>query len=745
MKKRISCLLICAVMIVGLMPMSVYALDKDKYPYVAGTQITDETAEDVLGDGTVSYNPNENVLTLKNAAITADDEPYGIYAEGDLQIELVGENSITSSAVSDENICAAIYSQNGNIRIFAGENADDAVLTAAASPQDSDIDYSSYGILGQNIFIEDGVEVAAESSDASLKSGFKSCGISGDTVSITNATVNALAASGCYSYAIEGTKGITIENSDVTAQSISEVVYWEDYNVLHSGGIIASEEGNIHISGGTVKAQSNAADLLSVDIGSLSGSLTIDNNAVVHANYEDNGYTSAAEGGVGAGLMAYGDITINDAKVYTRGREATVSAGICSHENVIINGEVNAVGDRSDAPSLSSGGSFGVVAETGSVTINGGKVTASIDMTEPAVCSGICAYGDVTVNAGEVFASGSTAVPMDGVEADMSCAILSQAGDVVFAGETAKVTANGGYANYASAAIVAMAGNVNFLAGEVDLLGYIEYEDEEYWNIDCYGVIALSGEVQALSANSEKSASKGNIVFSGGNVRSLGNTGAFHLDGELIVEPSANLILTMKANDELVGVFETWGLAWEDYPQAVNEFLQAQDEGAEEIDGSPFTEKAVISNEIVSNWKSFSCSAQKVEPATYTLTFETNGGSSIAALTAEDGSVIDLSQYTPEKDGFIFTGWYSDNALTQKVTSVTLDSNITVYAGWTAEEAPAASEETPEAPDETPATSKDSTSPYTGSSETILLWVILLFASGGVISAMTFKKKKHSN
>lgn len=752
MIKRISCLLICAVMIVGLMPISVYALDKDKYPYVAGTQITDETAEDVLGDGTISYNPDENVLTLKNAAITADDKPYGIYAEEDLQIELVGENSITSSAVSDKNICAAIYSQNGNIRIFAGENADDAVLTAAASPQDSDIDYSSYGILGQNISIEDGVEVAAESSDASLKDGFKSCGISGGTVSITNATVNALAASGCYSYAIEGTKGVTIENSDVTAQSTSEVVYWKDYNVLHSGGIIASAEGNIHISGGTVKAQSNTADLLSVDIGSLSGSLTIDNNAVVLANYKNDGYASNDEGGVGVGLTAYGDITINDAKVYTRGREATVSAGICSHKNVIINGEVIAIGDRSNAPSLSSGGSFGVVAETGSVTINGGiVVVTSIGMTESAVCGGICAYGDVTVNAGEVFASGSTVALIDGVEADMSFAILSQTGDVVFAGETAKVTANGGYAKYASAAIVAMAGNVNFIAGDVDLIGYIDYAN--YYAIDCYGVIALSGAIQTRSGGNERSAAKGNIVFAGGNVRAVGNTGAFFLDGEFIADPSANLILAMKANDELVGKFETWGLALEDYPQAVNEFLQAQNEGAEEIDGSPFTEKAVISNEIVSNWKSFSCSAQKVEPATYSLTFETNGGSSIAALTAEDGSVIDLSQYTPVKDGFIFTGWYTDNALTQKVTSVTLDSNKTVYAGWTAKEAPVAPQEPTTSSDETSAppsdnasaASKDSTSPYTGSGNTILLWVILLCASGGVISAMTFKKKKQSN
>ena len=77
----------------------------------------------------------------------------------------------------------------------------------------------------------------------------------------------------------------------------------------------------------------------------------------------------------------------------------------------------------------------------------------------------------MTVNAGEIFASGSNAAPMDGVEADLSCGILSQTGNVVFAGETAKVMANGGYASNSSAAIVAMAGDVKFVAGEVDLLG----------------------------------------------------------------------------------------------------------------------------------------------------------------------------------------------------------------------------------------------------------------------------------
>ena len=730
MKRRIVNLLLCAVIIVGLMPVSISALDEDKYPYVAGTQITAETAGDVLGNGTVSYDPEENVLTLKNATITAENVPYGIYAEGELLIELIGKNSVISSGLSAQNICAAVYSQNGNIRIFAGENAADAVLTATSSPQTLEADYSSYGIYGKDIFIEDGVKVTAESSDASLKSDSKSCGISGSAISITNATVKAVAGSGCYSYAMVGTKGIEIKNSDVTAQSNSVIRSFEDDNVQHSGGIIAPTKGDIHISGGTVKAQSNEAEFLSVDIGSLNGSLTVDNKAVVQVNFQDSGFTSADDAGVGAGLMAYGDVTINDAQVYTRGREAVISAGVySSYGNVIINGEVNAIGDRSDAHSVSSGGSFGIFAETGSVTINGGKLTTSIGMTESAVCSGICAYGDVTVNAGEVFASGSNAVPMDGVEADLSCGILSQAGNVVFAGETAKVMVNGGYAGNFSAAVVAMAGDVEFLAGEVDLLGYIEYADN--YDIKCYGVVASSGEIQAMSVQSKKASSKGNIIFYDGNVQALGNTGAFYLDGEFIAQPSGNLILTMKANEELVGVFETWGLAWEDYPQAVKEFLQAQNESAEEIDGSPFTGKAVISKEIVNNWKSFSCSIQKLAPITYTLTFETNGGGSIAPLTAEDGSIVDLSEYTPKKDGFNFTGWYSDHNLTEKITSVTLDSNKTVYAGWEEEE--------------TTVISEDITSPNTGDSNTILIWVALLFVSGGILSTVTYRKKKPSN
>lgn len=70
-------------------------------------------------------------------------------------------------------------------------------------------------------------------------------------------------------------------------------------------------------------------------------------------------------------------------------------------------------------------------------------------------------------------------------------------------------------------------------------------------------------------------------------------------------------------------------------------------------------------------------------PVTYcTLTFETNGGDYIKPLRKLFRTVVDLDKYVPERDGYEFTGWYTDSALTNGVTKVRLTRNMTVYAGW---------------------------------------------------------------
>ena len=65
-----------------------------------------------------------------------------------------------------------------------------------------------------------------------------------------------------------------------------------------------------------------------------------------------------------------------------------------------------------------------------------------------------------------------------------------------------------------------------------------------------------------------------------------------------------------------------------------------------------------------------------------TLTFDTNGGDNIMPLRRLFKTVINLSSYVPEREGYEFLGWYSDAALTNRVTKVQLTRNMTVYAGW---------------------------------------------------------------
>lgn len=66
----------------------------------------------------------------------------------------------------------------------------------------------------------------------------------------------------------------------------------------------------------------------------------------------------------------------------------------------------------------------------------------------------------------------------------------------------------------------------------------------------------------------------------------------------------------------------------------------------------------------------------------YTITFETNGGSSINNLTLSQGAPLN-NLSAPQKAGFIFQGWYKDSGLTQPVKdNDTVTGNITLYANY---------------------------------------------------------------
>lgn len=72
-------------------------------------------------------------------------------------------------------------------------------------------------------------------------------------------------------------------------------------------------------------------------------------------------------------------------------------------------------------------------------------------------------------------------------------------------------------------------------------------------------------------------------------------------------------------------------------------------------------------------------------PVEYTLEFETNGGNVIAPVDVSYKSLISTSlPQTPTRDGYVFAGWYTNQALTNAYSNnMTMPGNdLVLYANW---------------------------------------------------------------
>lgn len=126
--------------------------------WIAGTQVTSDNSDDVLGDGTVHFDLLARTLTLEGANIHAPSG-YGIQTKfPDLKIELKGENFITA----DSGIGVRLQqgSGEGGVTILGGGSLD--------------IKASGVGLRSHlDLLLTDGVRITAESSEAIGFQGWK--------------------------------------------------------------------------------------------------------------------------------------------------------------------------------------------------------------------------------------------------------------------------------------------------------------------------------------------------------------------------------------------------------------------------------------------------------------------------------------------------------------------------------------------------------------------------------------------
>lgn len=67
----------------------------------------------------------------------------------------------------------------------------------------------------------------------------------------------------------------------------------------------------------------------------------------------------------------------------------------------------------------------------------------------------------------------------------------------------------------------------------------------------------------------------------------------------------------------------------------------------------------------------------------FTVSFDTDGGSAVESVKVMHSELVGQDT-VPVKEGWVFTGWYSDPACTQKwdLENDTVTGSMTLYAGW---------------------------------------------------------------
>ena len=254
MKKKLFAILLSIVMVAGLLPATALAAEPTVYDiWVDGVQVTSEN-KDNLFSGTVSYDPTTHTLSLNNATLDNDTmSDYGIKTTipSTLKIRLTGTNSITRT---DPGGGVGIYLNYSNSVEITGDGT--LVINVIGENYD--------GInTGADVKISDKARVIINSEGG--------LGIAGRMVEIDGATVDS---TGLYA-GIDAHWLKIINGADVTLKATQDgrngAYIWKDQEgnggdielaaskvkaTSYYPGLYAA--GNLTVNGGEVKCTSTA-------------------------------------------------------------------------------------------------------------------------------------------------------------------------------------------------------------------------------------------------------------------------------------------------------------------------------------------------------------------------------------------------------------------------------------------------------------------------------------------------------
>lgn len=216
--------------------------------WVAGKQVTKTNQNDVLGNGTVAYDPNTHTLTLKQADLTlSGDAEEGIYCC--IQSELADMLTITGTATlsnADGIITAGPLTLKDATLTFTGkinEDVGDDAIRAGRSDEDITIQNSKVTIAG-----------------TSVGGNFFQFGIRCGKLTVANSTLDVKANSSAIVVADE----MEVSGAGTVITAETDASEEQDYYALELGRLIMSHgldlvEGKMNESKKAKIAQSEQA------------------------------------------------------------------------------------------------------------------------------------------------------------------------------------------------------------------------------------------------------------------------------------------------------------------------------------------------------------------------------------------------------------------------------------------------------------------------------------------------------
>ena len=492
--------------------------------YVNGVDVLNDDDKSVeCGEGgTATYDPSTNTLTLNCATVTAEHEECGIFSQGDLIINLIGDSTINGGSITNGiNVTGNLTITGTGSLKTAGSSAGisvskslsidgDSTVTASSTSGGAPVSCFSISVAGAECKYVDGATIfKAEEGVATWIKGLSTLYVDG--VNILTDVDNTITCGGTASYD-PSTNTLTLNGATITApyttttvgkDQISCGIYAEGDLIINLIGTSTVENetspftNGVYVDGSLTITGDGSLEATGSSQGISSGSLTV----------ESGGITGT---GVDQGISVSDTMTVSGGTVVgnaARNDTYSESQGIKVNDLIVtgsgsVTGTCNTTNQYGHSTGIDIGGSM-TVSDDGEVIGTG--TTEGPDSN----AYGIQIYADVKINGGSVIGKattkgdtetyGSNAVGIDIGPGNMTV----NGGTVEASGTTTGETSKQDSTAFTGVNAFGIYGTSNIIinGGSVSATGSAQHSE------DCYG-IQISGSV-SISQSSRLTATSG--------------------------------------------------------------------------------------------------------------------------------------------------------------------------------------------------------------------------------------------